>query len=51
MEMQISTGEIQIHWEGLSVLVCNTKNISYKLSDTRITVVRKKVLSIGNCGI
>lgn len=50
MEMLISAGEIQIHWEGLSVHVCSSKNISYKLTDTKISVVREKVLSIGNYG-
>lgn len=49
MEMQVSRAEIQIHLEGLSVHVCNSKNISYKLTDTRITVGREKILLIGNC--
>lgn len=42
MEMQISRGKIQIHWEGLGVHVWNSNNISYKLTDTSITVVREK---------
>lgn len=51
MEMQISRDEIQTHWEGPCVNVCNSKNVSYKLAHSRITVVREKILSIGNCGI